>query len=71
MELFNLFSELFNLFFLIFSVIFLVEIGTGVLELAPAKVVEVPAGPGMPVHAGHHAALCVSADLHVVLLSTM
>jgi hypothetical protein len=42
-----------------------VEIGTGVLELAPAKVVEVPAG------SGHHDALHVGADLHDVLLSAM
>jgi hypothetical protein len=48
-----------------------VEIGTGVLELAPTKVVEVPAGPGVPVHAGHHAALHVGADLDDVLLSAM
>ena len=43
--------------------------GTGVLKLTPAKVVEVPAYPGMPVLAGHHAALHVGADLHEVLLS--
>jgi hypothetical protein len=48
-----------------------VEIGTRVLELAPAKVVEVPAGPGVPVHAGHHDAVRVGADLHEVLRSAM
>ena len=76
MELFNLFSKLFNLFFLIFSKItqtdiFLVEICTQLLKLAPAKVVELPAWPGVPVQAGHHAALGVGADLHKVLLSAV
>jgi hypothetical protein len=43
----------------------------GVSKLTPAKVVKVPAHPGVPVDAGHYAALCVVADLHEVLFSAM
>ena len=47
------------------------KICAGVIKLTPAKVVEVPAHPGVPVQAGHHAALSVGADLHEVLLSAV
>ena len=47
------------------------KISAGVSKLTPAKVVKVPAHPGVPVDAGHHAALGVGADLHEVLLSAV
>ena len=47
------------------------EIGTGLIKLTPAEVVEVTAWPGVPVQAGDHAALGVGADLHDVLFSAM
>ena len=47
------------------------KISAGVSKLTPAKVVKVPAHPGVPVHAGQNAALRVGADLHEVLLSAM
>ena len=46
----HLLVELFNLFSMLNStVIFLVEICTGILKLSPAKVLEVPASPWVPV----------------------
>ena len=47
------------------------KICTGVFKLTPAKIIEVPAHPGVPEQAGRHAALVVVADLHEVLLSAM